>query len=135
MQHKLTPGPLLDQTGNLAEAGYAFSLVKDYDRKAIKAGKMRIKEWDYYYIGNNDYGIALTIAILVVLLMAFTKKNFGVMIKTVFCNPVTYLVVLPMMALLFIECFYFNIHMAATFTVFILTLISNQKIEKEKDID
>lgn len=81
------------------------------------------------------FGIALTIAILVVLLMAFTKKNFGGMIKTVFCNPVTYLVVLPMMALLFIECFYFNIHMAATFTVFILTLISNQKIEKEKDID
>ena len=46
MQHKLSNGPLLDSNGNLVEAGYAFSLVKDYDRKAIKAGKMRIKEWD-----------------------------------------------------------------------------------------
>ena len=39
MQHKLSNGPLLDSTGNLVEAGYAFSLIKDYDRKAIKAGK------------------------------------------------------------------------------------------------
>lgn len=62
MQHKLSSGPLLNQQGNLNEAGYAFSMVKEYDRKAIKAGKLRIKEWDYYYVGNNDYGIALTIA-------------------------------------------------------------------------
>lgn len=62
MQHKLSSGPLLNEEGNLNEAGYAFSMVKEYDRKAIKAGKLRIKEWDYYYIGNNDYGIALTIA-------------------------------------------------------------------------
>lgn len=62
MQHKLSNGPLLNEKGNLCEAGYAFSMVKQYDRKSIKANKMRIKEWDYYYIGNNDYGIALTIA-------------------------------------------------------------------------
>lgn len=61
MQHQLTPGPLLDEKGNLAEAGYAFSLVKKYDRKAIKGLKWRIKEWDYYYIGDKDFGIALTI--------------------------------------------------------------------------
>ncbi len=60
-QHLLTPGPLLDEQGNLAEAGYAFSLVKDYDRSAIKANSMRIKEWDYYYIGNASYGVALTV--------------------------------------------------------------------------
>ena len=62
MQHKMSSGPLLNEQGNLNEAGYAFSMVKEYNRKAIKAGKLRIKEWDYYYIGNNDYGIALTIA-------------------------------------------------------------------------
>lgn len=61
-QKLLTPGPLLDENGDLVEAGYANSLVKTYDRKAIKAGKYRIKEWDYYYIGNADYGLALTIA-------------------------------------------------------------------------
>ena len=61
MQHQLTPGPLLDESGNLAEAGYAFSLVKEYNRKAIKGLAGRIKEWDYYYIGDQHFGIALTI--------------------------------------------------------------------------
>ena len=62
MENLLHVGELLDESGNLAEAGYALSLVKKYDRNKIKAGKSRIKEWDYYYIGNKDYGLALTIA-------------------------------------------------------------------------
>ena len=62
MNTLLTSGELLDESGNLMEAGYAFSLVKKYDRNKIKAKSSRIKEWDYYYIGNKDYGIALTIA-------------------------------------------------------------------------
>lgn len=62
MNHELIDGPLLDDNGDLLEAGYATSLVKTYDRNKIKAGKSRIKEWDYYYVGNKDYGIALTIA-------------------------------------------------------------------------
>ena len=61
MQHQLTKGPLLDEKGNLLEAGFAFDLVKQYDRKAIKGLKSRIKEWDYYYIGDKEYGVALTI--------------------------------------------------------------------------
>lgn len=61
MQHELSKGRLLDQNGNLTEAGFAYSLVKDYDRKDIKAKKSRIKEWDYYYIGDDKHGIALTI--------------------------------------------------------------------------
>ncbi len=61
-QHLLSKGLLLDNQGNLNEAGYAFSLVKTYDRKAIKANKFRIKEWDYYYLGDEHYGIALTIS-------------------------------------------------------------------------
>ena len=61
MQHKLSNGPLLDEKGNLSEAGYAFSLVKEYKRSAIKAGKSRIKEWDYYFINDDEYGVALTI--------------------------------------------------------------------------
>lgn len=62
MQIKLLPGKLLNEDGNLFQAGYANSLVKEYGREAIKAGKMRIKEWDYYYVGNAKYGVALTIA-------------------------------------------------------------------------
>lgn len=62
MQVKLNPGKLLDENGNLVEAGYANSLVKEYNRHAIKAKKSRIKEWDYYYVGNSKHGVALTIA-------------------------------------------------------------------------
>lgn len=61
-QIKLEPGELLDKKGRLTEAGYATKLVKTYDRRKIKAGKLRIKEWDYYLVYNKDFGIALTIA-------------------------------------------------------------------------
>ena len=62
MQHILTPGPLLNDQGDLCEAGYSLTPVKTYSRSAIQARSSRIKEWDYYYVGNADYGIALTIA-------------------------------------------------------------------------
>ncbi|MDO4175895.1 MAG: DUF2804 domain-containing protein [Bacillota bacterium] len=63
MQHKIiTRGPLLDENGHLTEAGYSTSLVLDYDRSAIRGGKLRIKEWDYYLITNGHIGVALTIA-------------------------------------------------------------------------
>lgn len=54
-------GDLLDDKGNLIECGYATKLIKTYDRSKIKAGKLRIKEWDYYLIYNKDYGVAFTI--------------------------------------------------------------------------
>ena len=58
----LTKGLLLDEKGNLNEAGYAFDLVRDYSRKQVRGlTKCRLKEWDYYFISDNEYGIALTI--------------------------------------------------------------------------
>ena len=61
MQKILSAGNLLDENGNLTECGYATEAVKIYDRKAIKAGKLRIKEWDYYFISNGKQGVCLTI--------------------------------------------------------------------------
>ena len=61
-QRKLDSGSLLDPKGHLSQSGYATQPVKVYDRKAIKAGALRIKEWDYYLVYNNDFGIALTVA-------------------------------------------------------------------------
>ena len=61
-QQLLTPGPLLDDQGVLCQAGYAVSLVKEYDRAAIRGGALRIKEWDYYCITGGDIVLALTIA-------------------------------------------------------------------------
>lgn len=63
MQHEITKRiPLLDETGNLTEPGYAKRLLPAYRRKDIKANKLRIKEWDYYLITNGHIGLALTVA-------------------------------------------------------------------------
>ena len=63
MQHEITQSiPLLDEKGNLTQAGYAKKLLPVYDRTKVKGGLMRLKEWDYYYVGNDRFGVALTIA-------------------------------------------------------------------------
>ena len=54
--------PLLDERGNLTEPGYAKRLLPVYDRTKVKGGFARLKEWDYYYVGNAHFGVALTIA-------------------------------------------------------------------------
>ena len=63
MQKRIeTPGKLLNENGELYEAGYATALIKEYVRADIKADPLRIKEWDYYLVNDGDYGLALTIA-------------------------------------------------------------------------
>ena len=63
MQHEITRAmPLLDRQGNLTEPGYAKKLLPVYRRRDIRAGKSRIKEWDYYLINNGRFALALTIA-------------------------------------------------------------------------
>ena len=62
MQHEITSAiPLLDARGNLTEPGFAKKLLPIYRRADIKAGKMRIKEWDYYLINNGRFALALTV--------------------------------------------------------------------------
>ena len=51
---------LLDKKGNLNEPGYSKVEVFEYDRKQIKVPKYKIKEWDYYFVGNKNYGLCLT---------------------------------------------------------------------------
>lgn len=63
MQHEMTvQGPLLDEKGALVERGWARRTVKAYDRAAIRAPGLRIKEWDYYCALGGRFGVALTIA-------------------------------------------------------------------------
>jgi len=63
MQHEITESiPLLDEQGNLTQPGYAKRLLPVYDRRKVKGGLTRLKEWDYYYVGNDRYGVALTVA-------------------------------------------------------------------------
>ena len=96
MQRKLTSGPLLNDKGELIEAGYATSLLKDYDRKSITASKSRIKEWDYYYVGDDEKGIALTIAdnsymgLVSISILDFKMKNHITKTKMAFFTNGSY---------------------------------------------
>lgn len=81
-QHEITAkGPLLNDNGLIREPGWARSLILDYDRKMIRAPKSRIKEWDYYAVLNDHFGIAFTIAdngymgFISVTLFDFEKKH------------------------------------------------------------
>ncbi len=83
MQHEITSKQkLLNANGNITEPGFAKKLYWEYSRNDIKAPKFRIKEWDYYYIGNQDFGLCLTVSdsgyvsCLSISLMGFGEKPF-----------------------------------------------------------
>lgn len=62
-QHEITEKlPLLDEGGNLTQAGYARHPLPIYDRNAVQAGPGRRKEWDYYLVMGPEFALALTIA-------------------------------------------------------------------------
>ncbi len=62
MQRRLEAGELLDAKGRLADTGWAAAEVRRYRRAAVRASRWRIKEWDYYCILGDRYGLALTVA-------------------------------------------------------------------------
>jgi len=53
-------GSLLDGQGSLREPGYALRPPFDYSHDAVAAPHWRIKDWDYYLISDDEYGVALT---------------------------------------------------------------------------
>lgn len=62
MQHEITEaGSLLNESGDLREPGFSRRMLLSYDRNAVKAGRLRIKEWDYYIVTDGRYAVALTV--------------------------------------------------------------------------
>lgn len=62
-QHKIKKQvDLLNNQGHLIEPGYAFKPLINYNPQHIKACKWRIKEWDYFLVGNKDFALSLTLA-------------------------------------------------------------------------
>ena len=54
--------PLHNPDGTLREPGWSRRPVQIYSREGVKAPKIRLKEWDYYLIVGQGFGIALTMA-------------------------------------------------------------------------
>jgi hypothetical protein len=62
MQYEITqPSRLLDKNGELIQKGYATSPMLKYRRAPVKDRRLRLKEWDYYLIYNDNYGVALVV--------------------------------------------------------------------------
>jgi hypothetical protein len=59
---ELTEGPLHDEQGHLIEAGWAPEERRRYVRAAVTAPWYRIKEWDYYCVMGEEYGVSFVIA-------------------------------------------------------------------------
>ena len=56
------PVDLLKADGSLREIGWSTKQVWKYDKKAIKSNVFRIKEWDYYLVLAQDFGVAFTVS-------------------------------------------------------------------------
>lgn len=53
---------LLDGNGNIAEPGWSRRQLQKYSREQIKAPGFRIKEWDYYLVMGQGFGVAFTLS-------------------------------------------------------------------------
>ncbi|MDR3343986.1 MAG: DUF2804 domain-containing protein [Oscillospiraceae bacterium] len=61
--HELTQRKTLHKhDGTLREPGWSRRPVQIYSRAGVKAPKIRLKEWDYYLVVGQGFGVALTIA-------------------------------------------------------------------------
>ncbi len=64
MEHEVTKKQtLLNSKGRILEEGWARHPYWLYERKAVKGGTLRIKEWDYYAVINQNKGYAITATI------------------------------------------------------------------------
>lgn len=78
-QTLLKEGKLLNEDGTLTEAGYAFGLVKEYNRIALGKNLNKRKEWDYYAFLNEENGVCITISNLSYLaLFSLTYLDFKI---------------------------------------------------------
>lgn len=61
--HEVTKAQrLLTPDGTIAEPGWSRRPLQVYDRRDIKAPGFRIKEWDYYLVLAQGYGVAFTVS-------------------------------------------------------------------------
>jgi len=78
-QTLLKKGLLLNDDGSLTESGYAFDLVKEYNRKAMGKNLNKRKEWDYYAFLNETNGVCITVSNLSYLaLFSLTYIDFKI---------------------------------------------------------
>lgn len=77
----ITAGSVLGPDGRAAHPGYSKKPCLRYRHSDIQAARIRVKEWDYYLVMNEDFGAAFTVSDLGYIRMAsvsffdFTKPG------------------------------------------------------------
>ncbi len=62
-QNEITePSDLFDEKGNLKQVGWARKMILNRNIERVKAGKLRIKDWDCYEMINEEFALVLIIA-------------------------------------------------------------------------
>ena len=62
MQNEITEkSELFDEEGKLIQSGWAKTLLLNYNRQRITAGPLRIKEWDYWEVFNDQAHVIVNI--------------------------------------------------------------------------
>ena len=62
MQDEITGRtPILDDNGNVLRPGWARDDLFDHDRTRITSSALRIKEWDFWEVFNDNYRVVLNI--------------------------------------------------------------------------
>lgn len=63
MQKEITePSDLHDEDGHLIQKGWAKKLILQHRKDRVKAGKLRIKDWDCYEVISPNHGFIFIIA-------------------------------------------------------------------------
>lgn len=61
MQNEITfPQPLFNEEGVLANPGWARKMYFDFDVAKMAAPYKKLRAWDYYFIGSDELGVAIT---------------------------------------------------------------------------
>lgn len=60
--HVTRPIEFFSEEGCLKEPGWATEMLWDYDKSKMAAPRNKLKEWDYYLVANEDYGVSFSTA-------------------------------------------------------------------------
>lgn len=84
--------PLLDRNGCLIRPGFARRPLFQYNREFLPVSKIRMKEWDYYLVMTEEFGVAFTLSDLGYVRMASASfldfVHHTEITKTVLAAPV-----------------------------------------------
>lgn len=97
MQNEIvSPQPLFNERGILANPGWARRMYFDYQRDQMAAPLSKLREWDYYFIGSEAMGASITVAywggfsMLTAKLLHFQEGYYRAVTRTVpedVCSP------------------------------------------------